>query len=424
MLHHHPRRLRFAVLLGILFLGTGPAPAENWPRFRGANGTGIAADKDIPIKWSAKENILWQVRLPGLGNSSPIVWGDRLFVQSAQANGKDRLLVCLKVADGSTLWSRSVPGTKVKKHPFNTYASSTPATDGERVYALFWDGGNVVMHAYDFNGNPVWNRDLGPFTSQHGAGASPIVYKDKVILNNDQDGKADVLALSARTGKPLWQSNRKAFRASYSTPFLLDRANDTPELIVTSTEGVAGLNPDNGSVNWHWSGTLGGAKMPMRTCGSSVFCSGLILACSGEGGGPRHTVAIRAGGKGDVTETHLAWENKKTFPYVPSPLAWGNHIYFVNDRGDAACHVAKTGKMVWSTNLGAKFKSSPVLIDGKIYAASEEGDVFVFAAAAQFRLLAKNTVGEAVIASPAVANGRLFIRTANQLVCIGKTPGA
>jgi outer membrane protein assembly factor BamB len=412
--------LRLVLLLGSVFLGSSSATADNWPRFRGNNGTGIAADKDIPVKWSAKENILWKVALPGLGNSSPIIWEDRIFVQSAKANGKDRMLLCLKVSDGSVLWSRSLPGSKVKKHPFNTYASSTPATDGERVYALFWDGSNAGLYAYDLSGNPVWDRNLGPFISQHGAGASPIVYKDKVILNHDRDDKAEVLALNAETGKPVWQISRKSFRACYSTPFLLDRPNAGPELIVTSTQGVAGYNPDDGTVNWHWTWTFANPKMPLRTTGSSVFCSGLIVACSGDGGGARHAVGVKVGGKGDVTETNLVWENKKSFPYVPSPLAWGDHVYYVNDRGDAACCLAKTGKAMWTTSLGGKFKSSPILIDGKIYAANEEGDVFVFAAATRFQLLAKNTIGEQVIATPAVANGRLFIRGSNHLFCIGK----
>ncbi len=401
-----------------LVAGAWPVTAANWPRFRGPNGTGIAHDKDIPIQWSDNNGVLWKTSLPGIGHSSPVIWGDRLFVQSAAANGKERLLLCLNVTDGQILWSKAVPGGTAKKHVNNSFASSTPATDGERVYTVFWDGKDLTMAAYDFQGNLIWQRELGNFTADHGFGTSPVVYKDKVFLANDQDGKASLLALEAKTGKTIWQVLRRGFRISYSTPFLLERQGVAPELIVASTAGVTSYHPQTGSENWNCNWIFAGG--PLRTVGSPIYSQGLILATSGDGPGNRHIIAVKVGGKGDVTKTHLAWEQKRYFPYVPCMLTLGDYIYYVNDRGVAGCHIAKTGESVWSERLGGTMTASPVLIDGKVYAVSEEGTVYVFAAEPTFKLLAKNTIGEGVIASPAVADNRLFIRGKSHLFCIGK----
>lgn len=410
--------------LGIFLLCYGsvaagqPGAAGDWPRFRGPNGTGIAADKDIPVQWAEKDGVLWKTALPGAGNSSPIVWGNRVFLQSAHAD-KDRLLLCLNAADGKILWSRAMPGSTAHMHKKNTPASSTPATDGERVYALFWSGTDLVLAAHDFEGKLAWKRELGTFASQHGAGASPIVCAGNVILNNDQDGTAALLAFDARTGKDAWRSPRTAFRACYSTPFQLEQPGAPPELIVASTAGIAGFNPRTGAENWHWSWTF--PAKSLRTVASPVYSQGLIVASSGDGAGDRHTVAVKKGTKGEVAKNNLVWENNKTFPYVPTMLAWQDHLYFVNDRGLAGCVVAKTGEIVWSERLNGTFSASPILIDGKIYAVNEDGDVFVYPAEPTYKLLAKNTIGERVLATPAVADGRLFVRGQNNLFCIGRS---
>jgi outer membrane protein assembly factor BamB len=415
------RRLLFLSL--ILSVVAAPALAGNWPRFRGPNGTGVAADKDIPIRWNEKEGIRWKIPLPGLGNSSPIVWGDRLFLQTASADCRERSLLCIAVGDGKVLWSRSIPGRRAPTHPKNTLASATPSTDGERVYAAFWDGKDILMKAFDFAGKEVWSRDLGLFESQHGAGASPIVCKDKVIFANDQDGTSTLVALNARTGAIAWQDERPAYRACYSAPFLRESAGAPPELVLVSTMEVTGYDLETGSKNWtwHWKFT---SQMPLRTTGSPVYSDGTLFAISGDGGGDRHMVAVHLGGVGKAAQPRLLWENKKDFPYVPSLLCRGSHLYFVNDKGVAGCYVAKTGERVWYERLpGATFVSSPVLIDGKVYAASEQGDVFVLAAEPAFQLLARNALGERVVATPAVAEGRLFIRGQRHLFCIGKGAG-
>ncbi len=398
--------------------------AADWPRFRGPNGSGTADDKDVPVTWSEKQNMLWKVAIPGRGNSSPVVWGDRLYLQSASRDAKERTLLCIDVNNGKIVWQKTAPGKVGTTHTKNTLASSTPAVDGERVYAAFWDGNRVLLMAYSLAGEVVWKRDLGSFQSQHGSGLSPVVYNGKVYVNFDQDGSASLLAFDARSGAPVWQADRTAFRACYSTPFVLDRAEGGQELVVSSTAGVTGYDLDKGTVNWNFSWRF--QKMPLRTVGSPVAANGMVFACSGDGSGERSMVALRLGGKGELTEKDaLVWKKNRDIPYVPTLLTVGDHLFGVNDKGFAACYVARTGEPVWSEKrLGnSDVSASPVLIDGKIYIAAEDGSVYVLAADTHFKLLATNSVGEPVIATPAVANGRLFIRGSEHLFCIGKASG-
>jgi outer membrane protein assembly factor BamB len=411
--------------VGCLLAAPCLAGAANWPRFRGPNGAGTADDKTIPVSWD-HQGILWKVDLPGVGNGSPVIWGDRLFLEAASADSKQRMLVCLNVADGKVVWSRSVPGAPGKTHAKNSLASSTPATDGERVYPLFWDGARLALHAYDFQGGLIWKQDVGPFTSggkdtlsQHGPAGSPMLVDGKVILNYDTDKFASVVAYEAKTGKLAWKVDRPSFRTCYSTPLVLEHGGEAPELIVGSTAGLTSYNPASGAVNWNFTWTFDNNR-PLRTVASPLYSQGYLFLNSGDGDGSRHLIAVKAGGKGDVSRTNLTWENKKLFPYVPCLLASGDHLYFVNDKGIAGCAVAKTGEIVWTERLGAGVTSSPVLIDGKVYSASETGEVFVFAAQPTFKKLGKSNLGEPVVATPAVADGKLFVRGTEHLFCIGK----
>jgi outer membrane protein assembly factor BamB len=408
-----------AVAAGLGIASINPArAAEPWPRFRGPNGTGVANDKDVPVRWSKASGLLWKTPVPGSGNSSPITWADRVFLQTAGADGNERMLLCFHVNTGKVLWSRAVPGSGAHTHPKNTLASSTPATDGERIYAIFWDGKDMVIFAYDLDGKPLWNRNLGSFTSQHGAGVSPIVFEGKVFISDDQDGSARLTALDARNGKLLWEKDRPAFRACYSTPLILTEQGHAAQLLVASTAGVTSYDPNSGVANWTHNWTF--PIKPLRTVASPIYADGMIIASSGDGDGSRHTIAIKATGSEDGAGSHPVWEQSRTLPYVPTMLATGGHVYFVNDLGLAGCLVAKTGQTVWTQRLGGNFSASPILVDGKIYAANENGTVFVFPASSKFELLAKNEIGEAVVATPAVCDNRLLIRGQAHLFCIGK----
>lgn len=413
---------RLVASLAVLTIGmvfVSESWAENWARFRGPNGTGFSADKQIPVTWTEKDGVVWKTPIPGLGNGSPIVWGNRLFIQSAGADGKGRQLNCIDTANGKILWSKSVPGGTAKTHARNSLASSTPATDGERVYTFVWDGKLIDIYAFDFkDGKQLWKAPLGSYDSQHGAGHSPMVVDDKVVVLNDQDGVSEVVAFDAKTGKQVWKTPRKPFRACYSTPFVRENPETGTELIVVSTAGVAGLDAKTGKENWRWDWAFDG--MALRTVASAVMGNGMVFAGAGDGSGARHAVAVRLGTKGDVTGKNLVWEEKKTFPYVPAMLLHGDHLYWVNDRGIAACYEAATGKEVWNERLGGDISASPVLIDGKIYAVNMDGTVFVFEASPKFKMLGKSSVGEGVIASPAVSDNKLYIRGKTNLYCIGK----
>jgi outer membrane protein assembly factor BamB len=400
-----------------LAIGATAAHAENWPRFRGPNGDGISASKNIPVQWSERDGVIWKTELPGVGHSSPVIWGDRLFVQSATAT--ERMLVCIRVSDGKELWTHKEPGTKAHINDKNSWASSTPATDGKQVYALFWDGGAIALHAFDFDGKPLWKRDLGGFKSQHGFGMSPMICEGRVIVVNDQDGSAAILAFDARDGKPLWKTPRGWYRACYSTPFLLERPTLATELVVGSTMGLSGYDPRTGKELWKWDWKFQG--MPLRTVASPVYSQGIVLFNSGDGNGPRNTVAVRIEGAGKETKTALVWQNKKDFPYVPCLVVSGEYVFSVTDNGIAGCHELTTGNEVWRERLDCSVTASPILIDGKIYAISDQGEVYVFEAVSKFKLLGRSPVGEPVTASPAVADDRLFVRGDKHLVCIGKT---
>jgi outer membrane protein assembly factor BamB len=418
----HLRRLLLAVCV-IIALALG-ADAANWPRFRGPNGTGDSHDAGIPVRWTEKD-IVWKVPLSGAGNSSPIIWGERIFLQSASDDARERYLICLRTSDGKELWRKSVAGSRAKMHPKNTGASSTPATDGERVYAYFWDGEAVGLYAFDFKGEQLWKYDIGRFSSDHGAGASPMVYAGKVILLNDQGEGASVIALDGKTGSKAWETKRDHYenRACYSTPFVLERKGQPTEIVVASTMGITGYDPDTGAKDWQYDWVFD--ARPLRTVASPLLAEGgMIVVNSGDGGGDRNTVAITPGGKNGAQPGFL-WESKRkeVMPYVPCLLSRGNHIYWVSDNrssGYAGCTDAHTGAMLWYERLGAPFTASPILIEDKVYAVNEAGDVFVFAAEAKYRLLAKNSVGEQVFATPAVADGRLYIRGKSHLFCIGK----
>jgi outer membrane protein assembly factor BamB len=423
--------------LAVLMLGT-LAPvisAAEWTRFRGPDGLGTAADKDVPVTFGPKENVLWKTEIPGKGNSSPIVSKGKVFLETAAKDASSRSLVCVDAKTGKIDWKKDLKGAFAKTHDLNSLASSTPAADGERVYAVFWDGKHISLTAWDYAGKQLWNRDLGGYVSQHGPGLSPMVVGDRVILNVDQDDLAEVMAFDAKTGNPIWKKSRAAFRASYPTPFLLEK-DGKQEVIVSSTAGVTAYDPKDGAVIWNWTwiwkpdpkaGKKGNAKGgpggPLRNVGGPIYHDGMIYAISGDGGGDRCMVAIKAGPSGDITENGLVWEKKKETPYVPMALAHGDYVFWVTDKENkAVCVEAKTGNVVWSERLGgtSQVTASPVLIDGKIYSVTMAGRVYVFDAAPKFNLLAENDLKEEVEASPAVADGKLFIRGATHLICIGK----
>ena len=417
------RRLALAFFAVVCLFLCGDLFAGTWEAFRGPGSKGIAEHQNLPVKFGPGADLLWKAAVPGTSNSSPIVWNDQIFLLTSTLDGGERILLCLDAKTGAKIWDKSFKGHKTKIHAKNSLASSTPTTDGKGLYLAVWDGNDVAIHALDMKGQPKWEKNLGEFKSEHGAGASPMLYKDKLIFTFDMDGKSVLYVFDKETGKIDWSAPREAHRACYSMPQILTRP-DGDELIVTSTTCITSYNPETGSRNWNWQwpwpAPKGGKSSGLRTIATSLEEKGILVASSGEGGAGRLAVGLKLPTTPGAQPTK-AWENRKEFPYIPSGLIHDGHFYFANDPGFVGCWDMKTGKKVWYERMdGAAFIASPILVDGKIYAASEEGDVFVFPAAPKFDLLARNTIGERIRATPAVADGRLFVRGEKTLFCFGK----
>lgn len=387
---------------------------QYWPRWRGPSGQGLAVDSGYPDTWSDRENVLWKVKVPGRGNSSPVIWGDRIFLTTSYDNGGRRSILSFRREGGRQIWEAIAPkGSLERAHAKNGYASGTPATDGERVYAYL---GNHGLLAVDFNGKQVWHQDLGPMDPFHGAAGSPLLYRDRVIIYQDHRAPSGsfVAAFEKRTGRKLWWTERQE-KVGWGSPVAV-RVGDCDEIIVSSQKWVYAYDPDSGRELWRCEGNL------VEVTPTPVAGHGLIFCSSGRAG---PTLAIRPGGSGDVTGTHLAWQTSKGSPFIPSPLLYGDYLYLVNDMvGIATCYQAKTGKLIWQGRLtetrGESFSASPVGVDGKVFFTNDDGDTFVLKAGPEFKLLGVNRLNERTLASPALVDGRWYFRTTAHLVCIGR----
>jgi outer membrane protein assembly factor BamB len=428
----------FAVSLALAY-------GENWPGWRGPGSLGISAEKGIPVQWDISKNAKWKVEVPGLGHSSPIVWGNRVFVTTAVSSdpGSDNWqkgffsderkpdsaeiswkVLCFDRDTGKLLWEQTAIRAKPSnaRHTKNSYASQTPATDGAHVYAFFGDQG---MYCYDFKGKLIWSRNLGTFTMRSGWGvaSSPVLYKNLVIQTCDQEkGGSFIVALDKKAGTPVWKTERDEL-SSWSTPYLYLEGSH-PELIINATRAIRSYDPGSGKLLWECRGPATSITVPTATS-----AHGLIFVSSGFiRDEVRPITAFRPGASGDITlkegETRseaIAWRQPVAAPYIPSPTAYGDYIFVLLDQGFIACYEARTGREVYGRrriDVGPIFSASPVVVDGKLYCLSEDGDVFVINAGADYQLLAKSSIGESVMASPAVSGGKMFVRTIKHLYCI------
>lgn len=407
-----------------LILAAGnPLCAQNWDRFRGENGTGVSSQKGIPVTWKV-DDYSWRVELPGIGHAAPIIHGNKLFTTSASEGGVLRHLFCLNAATGERNWVRTVGMSVNGKHQKNSFASSTPATDGERVYVGFADEENFLFSAYDYSGNLVWRRNLGAFTSSHGLGASPVIFGDMVIMTADQEGPSSIWAFNRKTGETVWTVARGFRRTSYATPMFIRKPGETPQLICLSgATGLTSLNPFTGKLNWNT------GELMSRTVASPVFDGKLLFATCGGGGKGHHMIAVDPRGTGDVAETHIVYERlqkrKQRLPYVPTMISHGDHLYLWKDDGIAICLEADTGKDVWVERVpgaAGNYSGSPVVIDGKLYCVSERGEVAVIDASPTFKFHGRSPLGDASHSTPAVAQGRLYLRSFHFLACLESTP--
>lgn len=404
---------RAAILLLALF-----AVAADWPRFRGPNGQGHANDSDIPNQFGPNRNLQWKVTLPGPGNASPVVVNGKVFTSAASTDGTTRYLLAYDAATGKELWRHARPGRDAKMHRKNSLATATPTADDSRVVFSTWDGAATALIAFDHGGRELWSRDLGPFDGQHGPGSSPVIVGDIVVIADDQDGRSTLRAFAVASGEPRWQVKRPAARASYAAPLVRETANE-PELIVASTPAVTAYDPKTGNVNWNWDWDWSGHEgEPLRVCAAPLLTNNLLIVNAGNGGGNSFTVALRLPEKGRPVS--VAWHKRKGFPYVPALLASGDVLVTVGDKGVAGGYDLATGRELWVQRLGGAFSASPLLIDGKIFAVGEDGAAFVFTAGSKYQLVARNSLDDTIIATPAVSDGRLYIRGRTTLYCFAQ----
>jgi outer membrane protein assembly factor BamB len=417
-------RLWTACILSIVTFAAATLRAEpptvsNWPMWRGPRGDGQSAETNVPTKWSATENIAWKTPIPGKGHSSPVVWGDRVFVTTALEDQGERALLCLDRTSGKLLWQRTVVTSSLEhKHNLNSYASATPATDGERVYVSFFEQPKIEVVAYDFTGNEVWRVSPGEFHSVHGFCSSPVIYKDLLILNGDQDATAYLVAYERATGKERWRTDRPNKTRSYCTPIITELAGKT-QMVLSGSKCVASYNPDDGKQFWIIDGPT------EQMVASLVQTRGVVFYT---GGFPElHILGIDPSGTGNVTKTNVLWRDggktgeRKAVSYVPSPIAHGDWFFIVSDNGLASCYEAKTGKALWRQKLGRHHSASAVSANGDLlYFTSDAGETFVLKAGPTYELVSKNELNEEVYASPAISRGQIFIRGLHNLYCVGK----
>jgi len=410
-----------ACTLTLLFVPT-LALAENWPSWRGPQENGISNERALPVTWSATKNIRWKVALPEPGNSTPVVWGDRVFLTQSIHKGKRRAVLCFARADGKKLWQEEMPcDVKETTESNNPPCSGSPVTDGQAVYANFASAGVV---AYDVNGKKLWHRDLGPLRHVFGNGSSPTLYKDLLILFHGPGEPTFMIALDKRTGKTVWKQDEHALNhqlfGTWSSPVVARLGGRDELLMCLPGERIGGdgwiksYDPATGKELWRCVGL--GASLYASAAVSSD--GDVIVAASGYYG---PIMAVRPGGTGDVTASHRLWHVAGKNPQrVGTPVVSAGHVYLADATGFAECRDARSGKQLWKERLPGQLWGSMLLAAGKLYVNNLEGQTFVLAASPKFELIATNAIGEPTYAALAASDGELFLRTWKHLYCVKK----
>ncbi len=431
-------------------LTAGLVHAEDWPAWRGPRLDGSSLEKNLPIKWSVAidkktgvetmENIAWRTPIDGNGHSSPVVHGDHIFLTTCLLKDQKRILICLDRRDGKIRWQREVAVSPLEpRHKLNSPSSSTPATDGKFVYVSFLrlrkkadnDGPaskprikssispdlvpEMVVAAYDFAGDKAWEKVPGRFYSPHGFCASPILHKDKVIINGDQDAEAYIVALDKATGAEKWRIDRPRRTRSYCVPLIVNAGGKT-QMVLSGSETVTSYDPDTGAPIWIINGPT------EQYVASLVYGDGLFFMTAGFP--TYHNLTIRPDGTGDITKTHIHWHESKTTSrkasYVPSPLAVGKFFYMISDQGFLSSFESQTGNRTFMEQLGKHHSASPILADGRVYLTDDDGVTYVLPGNGKFEVVSRNPLGDECYSSPAVSQGQIFIRTLHHLFCIGR----
>lgn len=413
---------RLFLLSALVAVSMNAARAEDWPGWRGPRGDGTSVETDIPTEWDAAsgKNIVWKTAIAGQGYSSPIITGDRIFLTACDEATRQRLLHCVDRETGNSIWTRSVLEAPLEgMHKLNSRASGTPVTDGRHVFVTFFrtdddsrergEPGEMVVAAYDFAGNEQWLTTVGAFSSVHGYCTSPVLFEDLLILNGDHDGKSYLAALDKRSGELVWKTPRVHQTRSYVTP-LLREVDGTMQAVMTGSKRIAGFDPRTGERLWWIEGPTEQFVASMVDDGENFYLTA--------GYPTYHVMSIRADGQDDVSETHVNWHVTDAKSYVPSPVVANGLLFVADDRGIAHCFDCRTGERVWRERLGRHFSASLVTAAGLVYFTTDDGETLVMRASREPEIVHQNALDEPVYASPAIADGQLFIRSTEHLFCI------
>ena len=398
----------FPIIIGAMLLVPVLAPAENWPEFRGLTGQGHSGERGLPLTWSETENVAWKVPIPGRGWSSPVLIDDQIWLTTAMDDGRSLRAICLNRDTGRIVHNVEVfqltdPGAV---HQKNTHASPTPILEGDRVYLHFGSHGTACITR---SGQIVWKTQELKYYHRHGPGGSPVVYGDLLIVSCDGYDIQFVVALDKQTGKIRWKSPRKGYQA-YTTPLTI-QVQGKDQLISPGAHRAVAYEPLTGKEVWSVRYGDGYSNVPRP-----VFGHGLVFICSGFE--QAELLAVRPDGRGDVTDSHVAWSVKRAVPLTPSPLLVGEELYLVSDNGIASCLDAKSGKTHWQQRLGGNHSASPIFAEGRIYFLNEEGGSVVIEPGKEFKKLATNQLDGQTLASMAVSGRAIFVRSSSHLYCL------
>jgi outer membrane protein assembly factor BamB len=398
----------------LLFLNAGlNGISENWPCWRGPRLDGSSLDANVPTHWSAQSNVTWKSELPGQGHASPVVWNDHVFTLTAITEKEERVLLCLDRATGAIKWQeRVITSPLERKHSLNSHASSTPAVDEQFVYVAFLDKREMVVAAYTHSGKQAWLVRPGGFSSMHGFCSSPILFKDKVIVNGDHDGDSYIVALSRADGRTLWKTPRQNRMRSYCVPLIRELAGRT-QMVLSGDRSVASYDPNDGSLHWIIDGPTD------QFVASPVYNEQADLLFITGGYPEHHIIAVKPDGHGNVTKSKIVWRTNRGVAYVPSPISIDDYFLVVSDSGVAHCFEAATGKLLWAERLG-EHHASLVSVKGLVYFLNDDGVMNVIKPGPEFVRVTSNDVGEKCFASPALSDGQIFIRGDKHLFCVGQ----
>jgi outer membrane protein assembly factor BamB len=396
-------------------LSESPIRAQEWTRFRGPNGSGIGQMKKPPVEWGDAD-YKWKVTLPGVGHSSPVLWGNAIFLTSGDEQTGTRHVLCLDAADGKTRWQRDYESTHHGKHKLNSFASPTPTVDAQRVYVAWGTPKELIVAALDHQGTEQWRVDLGPFNSGHGFGVSLILHAGLLIVPNEQQRDSSLIALDCATGKTRWRVPRES-KVAYSTPCLYAPPGRGAELIFTNWEyGISGHDPASGKMLWQCD--VFDKSHIETSIGSPVIAGDLVLGMSGWLGHGEQVVAVKVEEQDGEPRAREVYRLDRSAPLCTTPLVKDELLFLWSDEGIVTCADAQTGELHWRNRVGGTYYSSPIAVGDCVYNVSADGDVVVLAANREFRELARRPLGEASHATPAVAGGVMYLRTFSQLFAL------